>query len=300
MGWRSSDTAASRPSRCGGSAKSNPGAAGDHNACVPDAANDPGPATLLRVEGGVATITLNRPEKRNSLSEALVTSLAANLDAAIADPGARVIVVTGSGTVFCAGADLTERRTVTAGMGTDDDLPTFVRIFQAMQASPKPVVAKLNGHALAGGLGLACAADITIAPMSAKFGFTEVRLGVAAAIISVVCLPRMRQVDAARLFLTGERIDAAEAARVGLVTMAVPDDQLDAATDAIISQLLLGGPKALAASKELLRRVPEEPAEQAFRWTAKLSAELFVSEEGREGLASFAEKRQPNWVPSAG
>jgi methylglutaconyl-CoA hydratase len=261
---------------------------------------EPSPATLLTVEAGVATITLNRPEKRNALSEALVNSLAANLDAAIGDPSARVIVITGAGTVFCAGADLSERRTVTAGAQSTDEVPTFARIFQQMQAAPKPVVAKLNGHALAGGLGLACAADITIAPARAMFGFTEVRIGVAPAVISVVCLPRLRQVDAARLFLTGERLDAWEAARVGLVTMTVDDDQLDSATDSIVAQLLLGGPNALAASKELLRRVPQTPdRDEAFRWTSVMSAALFAAEEGREGMAAFAEKRTPSWVPTA-
>ncbi len=224
------------------------------------------PATLLHVERGVATITLNRPDRRNSLSEALVESLAANLTAAIADEHSRVIVVTGNGPVFCAGADLRERRTAAApAAGAAEELPTFVRIFQMMQASPKPVVAKLNGPALAGGLGLACAADITIAPMSATFAFTEVRIGVAPAVISVVCLPRLRQVDAARLFLTGERIGAEEAARVGLITMAVPDAEMDAATDAVVGQLLLGGPppspparSCCAASPR--RRRPRRPS----------------------------------------
>jgi methylglutaconyl-CoA hydratase len=107
----------------------------------------------------------------------------------------------------------------------------------------------------------------------------------------------LRQVDAARLFLTGERIGAEEAARVGLVTLAVPDAELDAATDTIVGQLLLGGPSALAATKELLHRVPETPtAEEAFRWTARMSARLFAADEGREGMTAFAEKRRPRWV----
>jgi methylglutaconyl-CoA hydratase len=257
------------------------------------------PATLLDISGGVATITLNRPERRNALSTELVESLLTNIAAAVNAVDARVIVITGAGTVFCAGADLSERRTVTAG-SEGDGPPTFVKVFQALQASPKPVVAKLNGAALAGGLGLACAADITIAPMRAMFGFTEVRIGVAPAIISVVCLPRLRQVDAARLFLTGERIDATEAARIGLITLAVADDDLEAETDAMVNRLLLGGPLAQAATKRLLFDVPKTPTTaEAFRWTAKLSGELFVSAEAAEGMAAFAEKRQPSWVPPA-
>lgn len=253
-------------------------------------------ATLLDVTGGVATVTLNRPANRNALSAELVESLAANVDLAIADPTAKVIVLTGAGTVFCAGADLKERRTVTT-TEVDDDLPTFVRIFQRIQAAPKPVIAKLNGSALAGGLGLACACDFAIAPKRAMFGFTEVRIGAAPAIISVICLPKLRASDAAELFLTGERIDADEAARVGLITRAVADDELDATVDALVAKLLLGGPKAMAASKELLRRVPGFASqEDAFRWTASLSAALFADDEAIEGMTAFAEKRPPSWA----
>lgn len=252
-------------------------------------------ATLLSVSGGVATITLNRPDNRNALSADLVESLSGHIDAAINDPAARVIVLTGAGTVFCAGADLKERRTVST-TAANDDLPTFVRIFQAIQRAPKPVVGKLNGPALAGGLGLACSCDITIAPKRATFGFTEVRIGVAPAIISVVCLPKLRIADAAELFLTGERVSAEEAARVGLINKAVDDDQLDAATDALVAKLLLGGPKAMAATKMLLTAVPAFAQEEdAFRWTAQLSGDLFASAEAAEGMAAFAAKRQPNW-----
>ncbi len=259
-------------------------------------------ATLLHVDArGVATITLNRPDNRNALSTELVDSLSAHLDAAIADPAVRVIVLTGAGTVFCAGADLKERRTVVPG-ANDDDLPTFVQVFRAIAASPKPVVGKLNGHALAGGLGLACSCDLTVAPLRATVGFTEVRIGVAPAIISVVCLPKMRMADAAELFLTGERISAERAVAVGLINKAVPDDELDSATDELVAKLLLGGPNALAASKQLLAKVPDMETLDAFRWTAKLSGELFASEEAAAGMAAFASKSQAPWVvaPSEG
>jgi methylglutaconyl-CoA hydratase len=253
-------------------------------------------ATLLELDTrGVATITLNRPDNRNALSTELVESLSAHLSTAIADPGVRVIVLTGAGTVFCAGADLKERRTATAG--PDDDLPTFVRVFQAIAASPKPVVGKLNGAALAGGLGLACSCDLTIAPQRAQFGFTEVRIGVAPAIISVVCLPKLRTADAAELFLTGERITATRAAEVGLITRAVPDDELDSATDELVNKLLLGGPNALAATKRLLAEVQQMDRLDAFRWASKLSASLFESEEGLAGIAAFAAKQPAPWVP---
>ncbi len=254
------------------------------------------PATLLQVVGGVATITLNRPANRNALSQEMVGSILASLRAAVADPAARVIVFTGTGTVFCAGADLKERLTANTNADAAGP-PLFVQIFEEIQASPKPVVAKLNGSALAGGLGLACSCDIVIAPDSAMFGFTEVRIGVAPAIISVVCLPRLRHADAAELFLTGERIDAAEALRVGLINRCVPTDQVEAMTNELVSRLLLGGPEAIAATKRLLRDVRSIPTQsEAFATMAKLSGQLFASAEASEGMAAFAQKRKPSWT----
>ncbi len=254
-----------------------------------------GPATLLEISGGIATITMNRPANRNALSEEMVGSILVSLRAAIADSTARVIVLTGNGPVFCAGADLKERRTVAPG--SDGGPPTFVQIFEEIQGAPKPVVAKLNGSALAGGLGLCCSCDIVIAPDTAMFGFTEVRIGVAPAIISVVCLPRLRHADAAELFLTGERIGAAEALRVGLINRCVPADQVEATTDALVGRLLLGGPAAIAATKKLLREVPQIPTQsEAFAVMSKLSGQLFASTEAAEGMAAFAQKRKPVWA----
>jgi methylglutaconyl-CoA hydratase len=257
----------------------------------------PETATLLHVDHrGVATITLNRPKNRNALSVELITSLAHHLELATSDDAVRVIVLTGRGSVFCAGADLKERQTVSARTDGDDELPTFVRVFEMIATSPKPVVGKLNGAAVAGGLGLACSCDITIAPSTAVFGFTEVRIGVAPAIISVVCLPKLRATDAAELFLTGERIGADRAVEVGLITRSVPADQLDAASDELVNKLLLGGPNALAATKQLLSNVPQMNRLDAFRWTAALSAELFAAPEGTAGMAAFAQKVPPPWV----
>ena len=254
-----------------------------------------GPATRLDIASGVGTITLDRPANRNALSTELVESLSASLEAAIADPGVHVIVLTGSGTVFCAGADLKERRTVTAG-GGDGGVPTFVRVFEQILDAPKPVVAKLNGSALAGGLGLACSCDLVVAPTTAMFGFTEVRIGVAPAIISVVCLPKMRQADAAELFLTGERITAAEALRVGLVNRVVEPDAVDAATAELVAKLRLGGPLALASTKRLLASADRDARRALFVEMARLSGELFASEEASEGMRAFGEKRPPSWA----
>ena len=260
--------------------------------------SDPGIAdapTLLRVVDGVATITLNRPANRNALSMELVGSLSGSLAHAISDPLVHVIVLTGAGSVFCAGADLKERRTVSAG-GDEGGVPTFVRVFEQILDAPKPVVAKLNGSALAGGLGLACSCDLVIAPDTAMFGFTEVRIGVAPAIISVVCLPRLRFADAAELFLLGDRISAVEAQRFGLINRVVAPAEIDAATANVVGRLRLGGPNALAATKAILNNGDREARRTAFQAMAKLSEGLFSSDEANEGIRAFTEKRPASWT----
>jgi methylglutaconyl-CoA hydratase len=157
-------------------------------------------------------------------------------------------------------------------------------------------VGRIAGHCIAGGMGLAAAMDISIALEDARFGFTEVRVGVAPAVISVVCLPKLRPADARSAFLRGNRFTAAEAARMGLINAAVPTDQLDAAVDAVVTDLLAGGPQAIAAAKRLLAEVPASPVDEAFRWTAELSARLFAGEEAAEGMRAFLEKRPAAWV----
>jgi methylglutaconyl-CoA hydratase len=148
-------------------------------------------------------------------------------------------------------------------------------------------------------MGLAAAMDISIAAEDVMFGFTEVRIGVAPAVISVVCLPKMRPADARAAFLRGNRFPAVEAARMGLVNAAVPRGMLDAEVDAAIGDLLAGSPKAIAASKRLLAEVPSAPVEQAFRWTSEMSAQLFAADDAREGVQAFLEKRPAAWVQPA-
>lgn len=254
------------------------------------------PPVITAVENGVCTITMNRPANRNALSVEMVRGLADAFQKATELPEVHLVVLTGNGPTFCAGADLKERRTVTEG-ATNDSPPAFVSVFETIQRLPKVVVAKLNGSALAGGLGLACACDLVIAPASAIFGFTEVRIGVAPAIISVVCLPRMSVADSAELFLTGQRFSAERALAAGLVNRVVPDAEIDGETAQLVSMLRLGGPKALAATKDVLRRVPTiADRSAAFREMAVLSGSLFSSDEAAEGMAAFAQKRPPNWT----
>ena len=244
---------------------------------------------------GVVTVTLADEANRNALSRRLLAELTDALDDADADPAVRVVVLTNSGRVFCAGADLRE----SSGRQADDN-PVVVKasdLFGRFRRSPKPYVGRIAGHCVAGGMGLAAAMDISIARDDAKFGFTEVRVGVAPAMISVLCLPKMRRADATAAFLRGTRFGAAEAVRLGLINAAVPAGSLDAEVEAVVVDLLAGAPSGLAACKQLVDRVPEMSFDEALAWTERLSAELFAGDEAVEGMDAFLNKRAPRWVP---
>lgn len=243
---------------------------------------------------GVCTVTLADVARRNALGDDLVIELTAALDAAESDPDVRVIVVTNTGRVFCAGADLSG-----AAANPPAALTRARDLFGRFHRSPKPYVGRISGHCVAGGMGLAAGFDIAIAADDATFGFPEVRVGVAPAVISVVCLPKMRPADARAAFLRGNRFSAAEAARMGLITAAVPRNRLDAEVDAVLADLLAGGPSALAATKQLLAKVPGMPVDAAFDWTADLSTSLFTGDEAKEGMAAYREKRAASWAPTA-
>jgi methylglutaconyl-CoA hydratase len=247
---------------------------------------------------GVLTVTLADEANRNALSARLVGELTDVLDAADADPDVRVVVLTNRGRVFCAGADLSER-SGPPGSGAEDRPAAVHRpedLFGRFARSPKPYVGRIAGHCVAGGMGLAAALDISIAADDAKFGFTEVRVGVAPAVISVVCLPKLRPADARAAFLRGVRFPAADAARMGLINAAVPADRLDDEVATAVEDLLAGGPGALAASKRLLAEVPGMPVDEAFSWTGALSAELFAGDEARAGMRAYLEKRPAPWI----
>lgn len=245
---------------------------------------------LLNVADGVATVTFNRPESKNRLDLDMMSQLTGHLRSTAADPQIRVIVITGTGSTFCAGADL-----AADGLsGTGPQL--LVDALTALLDCPKPVIARVQGHVAGGGNGLVAACDVAVAASDARFAFTEVRVGVAPSIVSVVCLMVMNRRDAQELLLTGERVDADRALKAGLLTAVAPDGGLDAVVDAYIQQFRAGGPEALAQTKELLRRVPVMERDAAFAWTAEKSAALFSSEEAREGMTAFLSKRQPSWL----
>jgi methylglutaconyl-CoA hydratase len=249
---------------------------------------------------GVLTATLADEEGRNALGPELVQGLRDAIAAATADPKIRALVVTNTGSTFCAGANLKQRSGASPRPSSSSGSGGFEELLLEIQTCPKPIVGRIAGHVVGGGNGLAAALDISIAAEDVKFGFSEVRLGVAPAIISVVCLPKMRPGEAMEAFLRGHRFSAARAAELGLITRAVPAAQLDAAVEEVLADLKKGGPLALGFAKRLVYEVPRMTAKDAFQWTSALSNDLFKSDEAREGMAAFLQKREAAWAKSDG
>ena len=250
--------------------------------------------------GAVARLQLDSPSNRNALSAAMLLALTQEIERAQSDPQVRVIVLGHTGPAFCAGADLREQ---TAGVAEGRPAPgvgALVPLFRLLLDCPKPVVCAVGGAVRAGGVGLVAACDIAIAAETATFATGEVRLGLAPAVLSVVVLPKVGRSAAARLFLTGATLGAAEALAMGLVAHVVSEQELGAAVELVVSQLLLAHPNALATTKQILADVPGMRREAAFSAMAELSAKLFVSSEASEGMSAFLERRPPNWVPPAG
>ncbi len=256
-------------------------------------ASAPDELVHLDVAAGVATITLDSPANRNALSARLRRELLAHLDTALADDAARVVVLGHTGRVFCSGMDLKESRGAGASGQGVNEVPA---ILQRIWTAPKPVVAKIDGPARAGGVGLVAACDIAVAAEAATFAFSEVRIGVVPAVISVTVLPRILPRAAHELFLTGETFDAARAVAVGLVNSAVAADALDAEVARYVEMLRLGAPGALAATKEMLRAQRSASMDAQFAAMLALSAAFFAADEGQEGMRAFAEKRPPRWA----
>lgn len=243
------------------------------------------------LDRAIATITLDSPQNRNALSAALVGELSLHLQTAADDDSVRAVVLTHTGSVFCAGADLKEQ--VGEG-GPQEGTRRMVALLRQIVELPKPVVARVDGAVRAGGVGLVGACDIAIARRGVSFALTEVRLGLAAAMITLTLLTRMTERGAARYMLTGETFGADAAVTAGLLTAAA--DDLDAEMDALCTAFRACSPQGLAAAKPLLTRaVRQEFAERADEMQA-LSARLFASEEAREGMLAFLQKRPPRWA----
>ena len=255
------------------------------------------PLTRYEITREAAVITLNSPATRNALAPAIVAELAAHLRAAHEDDAVRAIVLTGSGAAFCAGADLRTRGNM--GQSPSGRNP-FVEVLELIRDGDKPVIAAVNGAAFGGGAGLVAAADIAIAVDGATFSFSEVRIGVIPAMISVVVLPKLGERHTMRLFLTGERFGAAEALQYGLLHRVVAADQLEAAAFAEVAAIAKGGPNAVREAKRLVRTIARLPDAEAFAYAEQKIAALFASEEAAEGIAAFVEKRPPRWAAKKG
>lgn len=251
-------------------------------------------STRYELRGRAAWITLDSPETRNALSAAIISELGAHLRTAIDDAAVRVIVLTGNGPAFCAGADLKGGGGAVAPGGGERN--PFVDILDLMWNGPKPVIAAINGHAFGGGLGLVAAADIAIAADSAKFAFSEVRIGVIPAMISVVVLPKLGVHQGMRLFLTGETFDAPRALGYGLLHRVVPASELAQAVAQEADAIALGGPNAVGEAKRLVRTIPRLSMDDGFAYAAEKIAGLFASDEAAEGMSAFVQKRKPKWA----
>ena len=242
----------------------------------------------LAIADGVATVTLDSPHNKNALSQQLTGELLEQLQAAGTDDAVRVIVIRSALEVFCSGADLSEATTVGMGVGAQ----RMVDVQRAIVANPKPVVARVAGPVRAGGIGIVAAADISVAGAASTFALTEVRLGLAAATISLTVLPRLTDRGAAYTFLTGNGFDGLEAARLGLVTLTVPDDDLDAAVETVLASLLKGAPQGLRETKKLLNRELLADIDDRGKDLAELSASLFGSPAAQEAMLAFLNRKR--------
>ncbi|MEE9388954.1 MAG: crotonase/enoyl-CoA hydratase family protein [Paracoccaceae bacterium] len=246
---------------------------------------------------GVATLTLNRPEKHNAMSGDMIADLADAAAQLGSDPSVRVVVLTGAGTSFCAGGDLNWMR---AQMEADDATRAagarkLADMLMALNTLPKPLIGRINGNAFGGGVGLACICDVAIATNTAKFGLTETRLGLIPATIGPYVVARMGEANARRVFMSSRVFDASEAQTLGIIARAVPAGGLDAATEAEVIPYLSCSPEAVAAAKALTRRLG--PPIDAATTEATIDALIsrWKSPDAAEGIAAFFDKSSPSW-----
>ena len=249
---------------------------------------------------GVVTLTLNRPEKHNALDGATMGELHDALTKISGDPNARVVVLTGAGASFCAGADIGHMRSMlnfTEEQNVADAL-VLARLLRKLDEFELPLIARVNGNTFGGGVGLVACADVAIGATSAKFALTEVRLGIVPAAISPYVVEAIGSRQARRLFLTAAPFSAEEAQSLGLLHLTAPPEQLDQLVNEQVDLLLRGGPAALRAAKQLVRRVAHfHDRDVLGEETARLLARLRVSPEGKEGLSAFLERRKSSWTP---
>jgi len=248
--------------------------------------------------GGVARVTLNRPDLRNAFDDELIKKLSRTFEDLAKDNSVRVMILAGNGPAFCAGADLNWMKRM-AGYGYEENLAdarALAQMLATLDRLPKPTIARVHGPVFAGGTGLVAACDIAVGTPEAKFCLSEAKLGLSPATISPYVMRAMGEREARRYFLTAEVFEAAEALRIGMLSILVKPEELDPTIDGLLKHLMAGGPEAHAKIKALIRAVAgRKPDDALVEETAKHIAEIRGSPEGREGIASFLEKRKAAW-----
>ena len=246
----------------------------------------------------VAAVTLDRPEVHNAFNEVMIAELTETFKKVSEDESVRVVVLTGNGKSFSAGADLNWMKKMinySYEQNLEDSLK-LAELFFLMYSLPTPIIARVNGVAIGGGTGLVAVCDIAIAAENAKFSLSEVKLGLVPACISPYVIRKVGEGRCREFFLTGERLIAQRALEAGLVNRVVPSEQLDQAVQEKVDQLISSGPKALTMCKELLKNVPGMGFEKAKTYTADMIASMRIGDEGQEGMNAFLEKRKPKWT----
>jgi methylglutaconyl-CoA hydratase len=250
----------------------------------------------LAIDSGVATVTLNRPDKRNAISYELIEDLLAALDE-IAQSSAQILILTGAGKAFCSGMDLDNLKALTGRTPEQNlkDSETMARLFRSLYDFPMPTIAAVNGAAIAGGCGLATLCDFTLAVPEAKFGYTEVRIGFVPAIVSTFLLRQIGEKHARDLLLTGRIIDANEAHRMGLINEVVAAEKLMPRARELATQLMENSPASLTSTKRLLSDHARRELDAQIQAAVRENAAIRSTHDFREGVASFLEKRKPQW-----
>lgn len=251
----------------------------------------------MDADAKVARITFARPEVHNAFNAAMIAELARAFDRAKADASVRVVVLTGEGKSFCAGADINWMREI-IDYSYEQNLSESLLLAETLYklySIPKPTVAMVNGTAIGGGNGFLSACDIAVAAEEAQFGLSEVKIGLVPAAISPFVIRKIGESRAREYFLTGKRFPARKAEEIGLVNQVVPREKLEETVEDLVGLLLTSGPEALANCKELIFQVSRMSLEEVKEFTARMIANLRISEEGQEGMASFLEKRKPKW-----
>ena len=252
---------------------------------------------LITATGPIVTVTLNRPEVRNAFDETLVAELTAWARSPMPS-GSRVAVLRGAGRAFCAGADLAWMARMIGYSHAENlrDASLMGAMFEALDTLPLPLIGRVQGAALGGGVGLAAICDIVVAADDAVFGFTEAKLGIVPAVIAPYCVAKMGASAVRELFLTAARFSAERAREIGLVHAVAPEGGLDVAVDAFVKELMTSGPEAVGAAKRLIRDVAGQPPARVAALTAETIAALRVSAEGQDGMSAFLEKRRASWA----